>query len=209
MLNVKDGYSMFTGLIEEVGKVMSVYRLTGGKRVKISCSRILEDVQLGDSISTNGVCLTVVKYDHSSFEADIMNETLSCTTFRRLKMGQSVNLERALKYGARLGGHRVSGHVHGTAKLKSEKKESAFKILTFETSLASSMRIKESVSIDGISLTITSANSRFFSVSIIPKTTKNTNLSQLNIGSYVNIECEHYRGENTRLTLQKLQALGY
>ena len=175
---------MFTGIIEEVGTVKSI----GGGVLAINAQKVLEDVQLGDSIAVNGVCLTVTSFTSKGFTADVMPETLRRSSLGELKHGSPVNLERALTLSSRLGGHIVSGH--GVGKIISLKEE-ANAILMKIGADADILRYiveKGSVSLDGISLTVAGVDSDSFVVSLIPHTRQVTNLHSKGIGSAINIE---------------------
>ena len=175
---------MFTGIIEEVGRLRS---LDGG-RIEISCEKILSDIKIGDSISTNGICLTVVDYGENYFAADVMPET-----FRKTSLAdKNFNLERALKVGDRLGGHIVSGHIDGVGKILSIRAEGNALLIdvTAENSLLKQIASKGSVALDGISLTVVDAGAESFSVSMIPHTREVTNFKFKRVGSPVNIETD-------------------
>ena len=175
---------MFTGIIEEVGRLKS---LDGG-RIEISCEKILSDIKIGDSISTNGICLTVVDYGENYFAADVMPET-----FRKTSLAdKNFNLERALKVGDRLGGHIVSGHIDGVGKILSIRAEGNALLIdvTAESSLLKQIAPKGSVALDGISLTVVDVGAENFSVSMIPHTREVTNFKFKRVGSLVNIETD-------------------
>ena len=179
---------MFTGIIEEIGFFDS---LTNG-RIKINCEKILEDVNIGDSISTNGICLTVTQFDNKSFSADVMPETIRRTSLENLKRGDIINLERALKFGDRLGGHIISGHIDGVGVIKSMKPDSNAIIVTVkaEKDLLRHITTKGSVALDGMSLTVVNVGDSDFSVSLIPHTRDVTNFKNKKKGSLVNIETD-------------------
>lgn len=183
---------MFTGLIEEVGKVQNIQRTSNFGRIIIQAKSIIDDIKIGDSIAVNGTCLTVVEFTSSTFAAEAMRETLEKTNLGNLKIGSSVNLERALLPTTRLGGHFVSGHVDGQGVLRNSYADGPAKILEFNTSssLLRQMVPKGSIAIDGISLTIIDVTSTGFSVGIIPHTQDATTLSRLPIGSKVNLETD-------------------
>lgn len=183
---------MFTGLIEEVGKVQNIQRTSNFGRIIIQAKSIIDDIKIGDSIAVNGTCLTAVEFTSSTFTAEAMRETLEKTNLGNLKIGSSVNLERALLPTTRLGGHFVSGHVDGQGVLSNSYADGPAKILEFNTSssLLRQMVPKGSIAIDGISLTIIDVTSTGFSVGIIPHTQDATTLSRLPIGSKVNLETD-------------------
>lgn len=175
---------MFTGIIEEVGRLKS---LDGG-RIEISCEKILSDINIGDSISTNGICLTVVDYGENYFAADVMPET-----FRKTSLAdKNFNLERALKVGDRLGGHIVSGHIDGVGKILNIRAEGNALLIdvTAESHLLKQIAPKGSVALDGISLTVVDAGAESFSVSMIPHTREVTNFKFKRVGSLVNVETD-------------------
>lgn len=179
---------MFTGIVEEVGRLKS---LDGG-RVEISCAAILADMKIGDSISTNGVCLTVVDFGENFFAADVMPETFRKTSLAELNRGGLVNLERALKVGDRFGGHVVSGHIDGVGKILGIRAEGNALLVDVaaENFLLRHIAPKGSVALDGISLTVVDAGAENFSVSMIPHTRAVTNFSGKRVGSPVNIETD-------------------
>ena len=179
---------MFTGIIEETGNLVKI----GDGNITIECSKILEDMKIGDSISTNGICLTVTKFDNKSFSADVMPETIRRTSLENLKSGDVINLERALRLCDRLGGHIISGHIDGIGTIKSMKPEGNAIIVTIKTEkdLLRYIAAKGSIALDGMSLTVVNANDIDFSVSLIPHTRDVTNFKYKKIGSLVNIEID-------------------
>lgn len=181
---------MFTGIIEEVGKVKSVVRNSNSIRLTIQASKVLEDVKVGDSIATNGICLTVTTFDNNSFTADVMPETMMRTNFKDLKTNDLVNLERAMPANGRFGGHIVSGHIDGTGRIiRTVRDDEAIRIsISTSPEILSLIVEKGSITIDGISLTVTDVNSEFFSVSIIQHTQSATTLTSKHIGDTVNLE---------------------
>lgn len=185
---------MFTGIVEEIGILSNIEKSSSGMRLTINAHRILEDMKLGDSIAVSGVCQTVVKFSQTHFTVEVSNETLEVTTFRKIKSGDHVNLERALRLSDRLGGHIINGHVDGTGELIEIKKEGFSSIYQFKipSSLARYTVYKGSVCIDGISLTISDINAEgtVFAVTIVPHTFENTTLINLKPGSVVNIETD-------------------
>ena len=179
---------MFTGIIEEVGHVARI----GGGSLVIDCQKVLEDVHLGDSIAVNGVCLTVTRFDRSSFTADVMPETVRRTSLAELKKGSPVNLERALTLASRLGGHIVSGHIDGTGEIVKFADEGNAILMTIsaDSSLLRYIVEKGSVALDGISLTVAAVTDSDFTVSLIPHTREVTNLGSKKVGSSINIEAD-------------------
>ena len=183
---------MFTGIIEETGIIKSIKHGTKSSQISIQAKLVVEDVKVGDSISTNGVCLTVTEFGPDHFTVDVMPETIRQTSFNLLKPGSPVNLERALRLMDRIGGHLVSGHIDGTGKIVRRWDEDNavwFKIAA-EESILRYIVDKGSVAIDGISLTVTTADNHSFSVSIIPHTREVTTLVHKKGGDLLNIECD-------------------
>jgi riboflavin synthase len=183
---------MFTGIIEEVGRVERIERSSKGAKVRISASLVTEGSREGDSIAVNGVCLTALDITSTGFSADISHETLKRTTFSRIKAGSKVNLERAITLNTRLGGHIVLGHVDCLGRIDSIKKEGDFWTIriSYPKEIEPYLVYKGSIAVEGISLTIASLNEEFFEVAIIPKTWTLTNLSSLRVGDEVNLEAD-------------------
>lgn len=183
---------MFTGIIEEIGKIKAIKKGSLSATLSIEASKVLEDTKLGDSISTNGVCLTVTELLKNGFSVDVMNETLNRTTIKELKMGSEVNLERAMRLGDRMGGHMVSGHIDDIGRIHSMTKQD-FATLVYINApkhILKYMIEQGSIAIDGISLTVVKIDDEGFSVSIIPYTKKDTTLLDKRVGDYVNLECD-------------------
>lgn len=183
---------MFTGIIEEVGRVASLRRGAHSCVLTIEASRVLEDVSVGDSIATNGVCLTVTSFTSSAFTADVMHETIDRSSLGSLKPGSPVNLERALPANGRFGGHIVSGHIDGVGTVSAVAADDNAVWYTIEAVPAILRHIVEkgSIAIDGISLTVASVDGRSFRVSIIPHTRAETTLAARRVGDVVNLECD-------------------
>jgi len=183
---------MFTGIIEETGTIKSVKWDGKSAVIVIYALKILDDIKVGDSINTNGVCLTVTSFDSKEFSVDVMAETMRKTNLNRLKPGSKINLERALRLNDRFGGHLVSGHIDGTGIIAELKKEDNATWITIRTNESVSKYIvfKGSVSIDGISLTVAEVTNNRFKVSIIPHTAQETTLLTKKIGESINIECD-------------------
>ncbi|WP_018590405.1 riboflavin synthase [Terrisporobacter glycolicus] len=181
---------MFTGIIEEIGIIQSIKKNNKSSVLSIQGKKIFEDIHIGDSISVNGVCLTVTTFSNKTFTADVMNETLSRSSLGSLKNGSYVNLERAMSSSGRFGGHIVSGHIDGTGRIIKIKRDdnAIWYTIIVEDSLIRYIVEKGSVAIDGISLTIANVNKNSFSVSIIPHTSQETILSHRLVGDIVNIE---------------------
>jgi len=183
---------MFTGIIEAVGKVTGIERGGEAIRLSVASGKIAEDVALGDSVSINGVCLTVTDIQAPRISFDAVYETMRKTTLGDLGVGDAVNLERALPVGGRLGGHIVQGHVDGTGRIASIRPvgNSWFVYVDTTPELMRYIVTKGSVAVNGISLTVTEAEDRTFALSIIPHTWENTTLENLRAGDAVNIETD-------------------
>jgi riboflavin synthase len=183
---------MFTGLIEEIGIISKIERGSRSAQISIKATKVIEDLKIGDSISTNGACLTVISFSKQEFTVDVMNETMKMTTFSNSKIGQQVNLERALRLNDRLGGHMLSGHIDGIALIKNIQKVDIASIFTIEPPIQLMQFIinKGSVSLDGISLTVSEISERNFKVSIIPHTASYTTLLTKKTGDKINLETD-------------------
>jgi len=183
---------MFTGIIQKEGKISAIKNVNKALKFEVEIEKFLKDVKKGDSIAVNGVCTTVVDLDKNHFTFEAIEETLKKTNFKKLKKGSIVNLEKSIKWNEKIDGHFVQGHVDETGKIlniKNDKKRTKITI-----SLSKEMRpfvaYKGSISINGISLTISDVETKNFSVDIIPHTLKNTNLSQLKKNDIVNLEAD-------------------
>lgn len=183
---------MFTGIIEELGVIQEIKKGSKSSKLLIKANKVLESTKVGDSICTNGVCLTVTDLKINSFEADIMAETLIRSNLGDLKVGSKVNLERALTLQSRLGGHIVSGHIDGTGEVISLVKEDNATWVTIKTTndILRYIVLKGSITIDGISLTVAYVDDKSFKVSIIPHTAQETTLLNKTNGDTVNLECD-------------------
>jgi len=181
---------MFTGIIEETGAITGIRSGVRSKTFTVQADLILNDLKAGDSVSVNGVCLTVTERLSNAFTADVMPETLNRSALGELKPGSRVNLERAMPADGRFGGHIVSGHIDGTGTITEVKNDDNAVLYTVKTTDKVTRYIieKGSVAIDGISLTVVWVEGDRFSVSIIPHTLKSTVLSERKTGSIVNIE---------------------
>lgn len=181
---------MFTGLVEEVGEVKEIKRSSKGALLTVKCRTVLEGTKVGDSISVNGVCLTVTEISGESLSFFVSNETLKRSNLGELRQKQFANLERALRVGDRLGGHIVQGHVDTVTKVTGIKREGESFIFSFKLPKEYSHLIVEkgSIAIDGISLTVARLNPDSFSVAVIPHTYENTNLRWKKPGNTVNLE---------------------
>ena len=183
---------MFTGIIEEVGVVEKIILNEKISKVSIVASEVLKGTKVGDSIATNGVCLTVTEIGKNGYVADVMGETIKRSNLGKLKMGSKVNLERALTLSSRLGGHLVSGHIDGVGQIINvEKKDIAtwFSVSAPKEILKYVVE-KGSIAIDGISLTVAYVDNKYFKVSIIPHTGEETTLFSKKAFDQVNIECD-------------------
>ena len=196
---------MFTGLVEEVGKVLDIKEDKKIWTISFECERIVKNISIGDSIAVNGVCLTVKKFTKNAFKADIMAETIRKTNLGFLKSGSLVNLERALKVGDRLGGHIVSGHIDGTGTIEEFRQEGDAIWVSIITSknILKYIVYKGSVAIDGVSLTVSYVDEEKFKVTIIPHTKEVTTLIKKNINDLVNIECDVVGKYIEKLLLRK------
>lgn len=183
---------MFTGIIEEIGVVTGIVHGAKSSRVTINSNVIFSDLKLGDSVATNGVCLTVSEMTNNSFTADIMHETLKHTSLASLTNGTRVNLERAMATNGRFGGHIVSGHIDGTGIVRDIKRDDNAIIYTIVAGadIVKYVVRKGSIAIDGISLTVTNVDDSSFSVSIIPHTLQETILADKKTGDVVNLEVD-------------------
>lgn len=181
---------MFTGIIEEVGTIKEIKRGSLSSMLTIQGKKVLEDTKLGDSISVNGVCLTVTEMGNEFFRADVMAETVRRSSLKESKVGTSVNLERAMSANGRFGGHFVSGHIEGTGNIKRIEKEENGIWYTIHTDPKILRYIVEkgSIAIDGISLTVAYVEEKSFRVSVIPHTQEETNLIFKKIEDLVNLE---------------------
>jgi riboflavin synthase len=183
---------VFTGIIEEIGKIDQIKKSAASMVLSISAHKILKDVHIGDSISINGVCLTVTSFTDSRFQVDVMPETFEATTLRDLTAGSRVNLERAMAAGGRFGGHFVNGHVDGIGTIKRlEQVENAVYVeISVPKELSPYFIMKGSVAIDGTSLTVFGLSDDSITVSLIPQTRGDTVLGQKKTGDKVNVECD-------------------
>ena len=183
---------MFTGIIEELGIIQEIKKGSKSSKLLIKANKVLENTKIGDSICTNGVCLTVASLKTNSFEADVMAETLRRSNLGDLKVGSKVNLERALSLQSRLGGHIVSGHIDGTGEIISLIKEDNATWVTIKTTnnILRYIVLKGSITIDGISLTVAYVDDKSFKCSIIPHTAQETTLLNKTNGDTVNLECD-------------------
>ena len=184
---------MFTGIVQAVGTVERLQSVGGDTRLGVRCGGLaLDDVAIGDSISVSGVCLTVVELSTSGFAADVSVETLSRTTLGALRAGSAVNLEKSLRLSDRLGGHLVSGHVDGVARVVSAEADARSQRWLFEIdpALARYVAVKGSICIDGVSLTVNEVAANRFGVNLIPHTIEVTTFRDKRAGDAVNVEVD-------------------
>ncbi len=183
---------MFTGLIEDLGILRDIRTGAGQAVLTVGTALPMVEFTLGESIAINGVCLTVTRFAEGAFSADVSPETLDCTTLGRLSAGSRVNLERALRLSDRLGGHLVTGHVDGLARLVERRQDGNSWRFRFQgdATLFSQLVDKGSVAVDGISLTVNQVKSDSFSLAVIPHTLAMTTLQERKVGDEVNIETD-------------------
>ena len=184
---------MFTGIVEEKGRVINIKQNSNQAfEFEIEAELILEDVRLGDSISVDGICLTVTNFTNKLFQVDVMPETVKATTISQINIGDLVNLERAMLPTTRLGGHFVTGHVDGIGEIinKTKKGNAVYYTIKIPQLLTMYLIDKGSITIDGISLTVFGINKDELTISLIPHTISQTVLGNKEIGHFVNIECD-------------------
>ena len=215
---------MFTGIVEEVGKVIGMKHGLKSVNLTVSASLIFSDLGIGDSVSTNGVCLTVTHISGNTFTADVAHESLNRSTLGVLKLQSSVNLERAMSACGRFGGHIVSGHIDGSGVIQAVKADD----IAIWYTIATSSRImayiveKGSITIDGISLTVATVTDKTFSVSVIPHTASQTTLRDRKVGDTVNLENDivgkyieklmcppQETASTTKLSMEKIAQYGF
>ncbi|MDQ3042615.1 MAG: riboflavin synthase [Acidobacteriota bacterium] len=215
---------MFTGIIEETGKISSLINRGDGARIKIAASVVTKDTLEGDSIAVNGVCLTALNIKPDGFTADVSNETLNRSTLGNLNIGSKVNLERAVTVSTRLGGHIVQGHVDARGKFLAAEQDGDFWTVKigYPKEIGQYLVYKGSISVEGISLTIANLYDDSFDIAVIPKTWEQTNLAALKNGDDVNLEADviakyverillYGQGavKNKEVTREKLTKLGF
>ena len=183
---------MFTGIVEELGEIVAIERGAESAVVKVRGPLVTGDVAKGASIAVNGVCLTVVEHDRETFSVDVMAETLNRSSLGSLRAGAPVNLERAMTVSARFGGHIVQGHVDGTAKIIARVPGDRWEVvqLTLPPELSRYVVEKGSITVDGVSLTVSDVTDDTFSVSLIPTTLELTTLGRKGVGDAVNLEVD-------------------
>lgn len=183
---------MFTGIIEEVGKIERIQNGSHSAVLHIQARKILDDLKIGDSVAVNGVCLTVTSFHKQGFTADVMHETLNRSALALLQTGSRVNLERAMPVDGRFGGHIVAGHVDGMGKIMRIEQDDNAVWYTVQAAESVMKYIVEkgSIAIDGISLTVAKVETAYFSISAIPHTVRETTLKERRIGDAVNLETD-------------------
>lgn len=213
---------MFTGLIEEIGKIQNITLISGGKQIAIVAEKILTDLKIDHSVAVSGVCLTAVKILENGFVAEAVGETLEKSTLNNIQVGQNVNLERAMQIGDRLGGHFVQGHVNGVGIVKQlhQRGENWYLVVEIPKELERYVINEGSIAIDGISLTIADLHGTDVGVSVIPHTYKNTLISKYKIGQNVNIETDFlakyiekfvnsYKQNDSKISIEKMKEMGF
>lgn len=213
---------MFTGLIEEIGKIQNITLIAGGKQIAIAAEKILTDLKIDHSVAVSGVCLTAVKILENGFVAEAVGETLEKSTLNNIQVGQNVNLERAMQIGDRLGGHFVQGHVNGVGIVKQlhQRGENWYLVVEIPKELERYVINEGSIAIDGISLTIANLHGIDVGASVIPHTYKNTLISKYKIGQNVNIETDFlakyiekfvnsYKQNDSKISIEKMKEMGF
>jgi len=183
---------MFTGLIEELGEIVRWHEVGDAGRLTVRGALVVSDAAHGDSISVNGVCLTVTEQGDDWFTADVMGQTLAMSTIAHWAVGDAVNLERAASVGDRLGGHIVQGHIDGTTTVLDRREHDDWRVLRFSLEDAHAPLVvdKGSIAVDGVSLTVSAAGDDWFEVSLIPETLEKTTLGRKRVGDTANIETD-------------------
>ncbi|MDH7605370.1 MAG: riboflavin synthase [Melioribacter sp.] len=213
---------MFSGIIEEIGQIQKIDFISGGIKLTISANKILEDVKIGDSVSVDGICLTITSFNKNSFTVDAVGETLKKTTLSTTKNKSYVNLERAIRFNERIGGHLIQGHINSTAKITQLKKIGENFLLQIELpdDLMKYIIKEGSIAVDGISLTVADIIDNKINISIIPHTWQNTTLKYKKGNDLVNIEVDftakyienfikNYLSQKNEISEEMLKKLGY
>ncbi|TZE82446.1 riboflavin synthase [Calorimonas adulescens] len=210
---------MFTGIVEEMGRVRHLNRTGGGISLAVECEKILQGMAVGDSIAVNGICLTATGVMGNHFTADVMPESILRSSLKNIRIGDHVNLERALPADGRFGGHIVAGHVDGTGTIASIRNEGNSRRICIRADNSILMYIVEkgSVALDGVSLTVSMVFEDTFEVSVIPHTLSSTTIGKKRVGDMVNIECDvigkyirkFLAGEKGNGLAEKLKENGY
>ncbi|UVT19794.1 MAG: riboflavin synthase [Nitrospira sp.] len=183
---------MFSGIVEEMGAITSLGKTLAGTKLTILASTVMSDLKIGDSVSVNGTCLTVVSTNERDFSVEVSPETLSMTTLGSFAVGMPVNLERAMRLNERIGGHLVAGHVDGVGTIRGRHQDANAIVFTIEAPphILRYCVVKGSVTVDGISLTVNEVSDKSFSVTIIPHTAKVTTLGLKQVNDLVNLESD-------------------
>ena len=184
---------MFTGIIQAIGNISKIDSNGPDSRIVFKAGKMkLDDVKIGDSISVNGVCLSITEKTKDSFSSDLSSETLSLTTFIEMRANSKVNLEKAMNFSSRVNGHLIAGHVDGVGVIKEMKNDgrSILILIEFPEELEKYISKKGSIAVDGVSLTINGTKENTFSINIIPHTLLGSIISEYNIGTKVNIEVD-------------------
>ncbi len=211
---------MFTGIVEQVGVVASFIRGQQSAKLMIAAAKVFDDLKTGDSVAVNGACLTVTRERRGFAEFDLSGETLKKSILGDLRIGDKVNLERALPVAGRLGGHVVTGHIDGVGEIRAKvaRAEGTELQLSVPSELLRYLVSKGSIAVDGVSLTVADFRDGLFSVAVIPQTLKATNLGQRNVGDRVNLEVDilskyiekHLRGETAKgITDETMMRVGF
>lgn len=212
---------MFTGLVEEIGVIAAIKESGDGRKIRISCKKLLEDIKVKESISVGGICLTVVGVGKDYFEVDVVSETIIRSNIGHYSKGDKVNLEGAMRLSDRLGGHIVQGHVDGTATVRSHERGDTGSILVIDIpkELRKYVVEKGSISLDGISLTVAALNGTELTVALIPHTLEITTMGETEPGDLLNVEVDvlakyvenMMKGytESDKLTFEKLNDMGF
>ncbi|HEX8398082.1 MAG TPA: riboflavin synthase [Pyrinomonadaceae bacterium] len=215
------GDLLFTGIIEELGRVQDLEKNAAGARIVIAAKTVTGDAREGDSIAVNGVCLTALNITKDSFAADVSDETLRRSTIGDLRVGSLINLERAVTPQTRLGGHIVQGHVDARGQFLGAVQAGDFWTIRigYPPEMAAYLVFKGSVSVEGISLTVANLTDEYFEIAVIPKTWELTNLHALKNGDAVNLEADviakyverilSVREKSSGVTIEKLEQFGY
>lgn len=209
---------MFTGIVEQVGVIASIIRSAHSAKLAIAANKLFDDVQVGDSVAVNGVCLTATAVRRNFAEFDLSPETLSNSTFGSARIGEKVNLEKALPVAGRLGGHLVTGHIDGLGEIRNKSKtgDGLELYLSVPSGILKYLVFKGSVAIDGVSLTLADFRDGLVLISVIPQTLKSTTLDLKSVGDKVNVEVDliskyiekHLRGEPKGVTEEMMMRVG-
>ncbi|MFQ5636373.1 MAG: riboflavin synthase [bacterium] len=211
---------MFTGIIAEIGRVGDCFTRQGALQLTIAASEVADDLQVDDSISVSGVCLTVIERANGQFKVEAVSETLQKTKLGDVSKGSAVNLEPALRFSDRIGGHLVQGHVDGVGQVTGVQPQEGGRLLKIKIPecLLKYVISEGSIALDGVSLTVARLYENEITISLIPHTLQKTTLADLKVGNKVNIEVDligkyieslMLKGKKDGLTFEKLQKMGY